>query len=169
MLRKTLEKVIRKRLKGDAQENALAFAAFMRANGMRLERTRDGYWGDKPYWLVKYKGELVCSVFVHGSPAIYEDEPEGWLIWTDSSGSKWYEDAPLDGRMKEIAWQHVDTCGGCNPDGPCFGGHRKTVFGKEFEHVCITVMLFINPDAEALECLKKLLELRQNDILKEAP
>jgi len=46
------------------------------------------------------------------------------------------------------------------------GGSRKTVFGKEFEYVCRTTMRFDNPDAETVECMKRLIELRKNNILK---
>ena len=86
-----------------------------------------------------------------------------WTIWSDDSDSNWFEDFPLDDHAKEIAWKNVDICGNCGGcDNP--GGSRKTIFGKEFNNVCRTTMRFINPDIEALECVKKMVEIRKNDI-----
>jgi hypothetical protein len=96
----------------------------------------------------------------------YETEPEGWVVWSDDSDSNWYADAPMDEHMRKIVWKNVDICGNCNPCSSCAGGSRKTVFGKEFEHVCRTTMRFDNPDAETVECMKRLVELRKNNILK---
>ena len=147
-------------LADEARKNALELAAFLRVNEMQFERGM-GYWQDKFYWMIKYKDEYVCFILISNG----EDntEPDGLTIWTDNSGSNWFEDSPLDERMKEIAWKHIDICGKCggceNP-----GGSHKTVFGKDFNDVCITTMRFENPDAETIECVKKLLELRKTHI-----
>jgi len=154
------EHAIRRRLGADARQNALALAAWLRAGGMRFERCHEGYWADKFYWLIKYKDEYVCFIAING--AAYETEPEGWIIWSEDSGSTCFEDFPLDERTREIAWSHVDVCGNC---GFCAGGTRKTIFGKEFNNVCRTPMIFANPDAETLECVKSIVEIRKDDIV----
>ena len=157
-----IEDSIRNVLAGDAQKNALEFASYLWAGCMLFERGK-GYWEDKHYWMIKYKDAYVCFILINGA----EDkiEPEGWTIWSDDSDSAWYTNVPLDERMKEIAWKHVDFCGKCGGCGHP-GGSRKTIFGKDFDNVCITTMKFINPDAEALACVKKMVELRKNDILR---
>jgi 7-cyano-7-deazaguanine synthase in queuosine biosynthesis len=54
-----------------------------------------------------------------------------------------------------------DNCGGCgNPS-----GSHKTIFGTEFDNVCITTFRFDNPNAEEIECAKKLIEIRIKDIM----
>jgi len=163
MFEQEMESLIGEVLVGDAQKNAMEFIAYLRAGGMAFEKAKDGYWKDKPYWHVTYKDEYVCFVFIHGYPAKYIDEPEGWMVWSDTSDtgvSQWYETALSDGRMEEIALKNVDFCGKCSPDSPCYGGMRKTIFGKGFDHVCRTTFRFDNPDAETVECLKKLVEVR---------
>ena len=160
---KDIENVISVVLNDEAQKNAFDFVKFLQVNDMEFERGR-GYWEDKPYWMIKYKGEYVCFVFIHGSPAKYIDEPEGWIIWSDDSDSNCYEGALIDDLMKKIAWQNVDICGKCSPGSPCFGGSRKTIFGKEFDNVCRTTFRFDNPDSETVECAKKLVEIRKKDI-----
>jgi len=157
-----IEKSIGEVLGMDARQNALELVGYLRANEMQFERGT-GYWEDKLYWMIKYKDEYVCFILLNG----LEDktEAEGWTVWSDDSGSHGFADFPLDERMREIAWKHVDVCAHC---GSCKnpGGTRKRIFGKAFDNVCITAMKFENPDAEAVECVKKIAEIRKNDILK---
>lgn len=117
------------------------------------------YWEDKLYWVISYKSERVCYILINGSGT--EEKFAPWTIWSDDSNSNWFANFPLDEHMKEIAWKNVDFCANC---GSCPGGARKTIFGKEFNNVCRTTMRFINPDVEALECVKKMVEIRKNDI-----
>ena len=48
------------------------------------------------------------------------------------------------------------------------GGQPKTIFGKVFNNTCGTTFCFKNPSCMELECLKKLMQIRKNDILKNA-
>ena len=144
---------------GETQKNALEFVAYLRANEMLFVRG-NGYWEDKLYWMIKYKDEYVCFILINGS----EKKDEPWIIWSDDSGSSWFADFSLDEHMKEVAWKNIDFCANCGGD--CSPGAHKTIFGKEFNNVCRTAMRFINPDVEALECVKKLVEIRKSDILK---
>ena len=152
MTKHTIERHIEETLIGDARKNAANFIEHLSGYDLQLERGA-GYWADKLYWMVKYKGEYVCFIL------FISDESGQWIIWSDDSGSDWYADAPMDESMKEIAWKHVDICGNCggckNP-----GGNRKAIFGKEFDNVCVTPMRFTNPNAETVECVKKLIEIR---------
>jgi len=166
MLKRSIEYYIRKLLTGEAQKNALEFAAYLRANDMPPVRFRDNYWKDKCYWTVRVNGEYVCFVLLNGSPAQDKTEPECWVVWSDdteTATNKWYENGPIDDRMKEIAWRHVDCCN-CGTEGN--PARRRSIFGKDFDPVCASIFRFDNPDAEALECAKKMAELRKNDILK---
>jgi hypothetical protein len=147
----------------ESQKNALDFVAYLRVQEMLFEKGT-GYWEDKRYWMIKYKDEYVCFILVNGYGSVrHQDEPEGWIIWSDDRGKvDWFADSPLDEHTKEIAWANVDFCGHCG--GSCDGGFHKTIFGKEFDSVCNTTFRFDNPDAETVECLKKLVKLRKNDI-----
>ena len=155
-----IESLIGEALTGDAQKYALDFVAYLRANGMLFEKG-EGYWEGKLYWYVKYKNQSVCYLFINPD----EENLKPWTIWSDDSGSNCFEDAPLNGQLKETVWKNVDFCGNCGGD--CSPGTRKTIFGKEFKNVCRSALIFINPDAEALECVKKMVEIRKNDILKD--
>ena len=144
-----IDNYIEDALTGDARQNAVNLFEYLLKNEFHFERGK-GYWADKLYWMVKCKDEYVCFIFINS------DKDGNWIIWSDDSSSDWYADAPMDESMKEIAWKHVDICGNCggckNP-----GGNRKTIFGKEFDKVCVTPMRFDNPDAKTVECVKKLM------------
>ena len=144
---------------GQAQKNALELAAYLRASEMLFVRGK-GYWEDKLYWMVKYQGEYVCFILIDG----HGEKGASWTVWSDDSGSDWFKDFPLDEDAKEIAWRHVDFCAGCGGD--CSPGATKTIFGRVFDNVCRTAIKFENPDAAELQCLKKLIEARKNDISK---
>ena len=149
-------------LAGSAQKLALDFVTYLRAQEMQFEKGT-GYWEDKRYWVIKYKDEYVCFILVNGYGSVsHMDEPEGWIIWSDDSGGDWFASSSLDEHTKEIAWKNVDYCGHCG--GICDGGTHKTIFGKEFDKVCRTAFRFDNPNAEAVECAKRLVELRKNNI-----
>lgn len=162
MPERDIENAIREVLSGDMQQNALAFTACLRAHGMQFERG-GGYWADKLYWLVQYQGEYVCFILLNGPDS--DETCNTWTVWSDDSGSNWYEDSPLDEHLKEIGWEHVDICENCGGCGQP-GGSDKCLWGKMFHNVCITTMRFINPDAGTLAFLKKMVEIRKNDILK---
>ena len=160
MPEQNIEYFIDTTLTGETRRNALEFAAYLRANDMLFVRGK-GYWEDKLYWMITYKDEYVCFILLNGSGS--EEIFAPWTIWSDDSDSNWFADFPIDEHTKEIAWEHVDFCGNCGGcDNP--GGSRKTIFGKEFNNVCITTMRFINPDIEVLECVKKMVEIRKNDV-----
>jgi hypothetical protein len=144
-------------LTGDARQNAANFFAYLIESEIQLERG-EGYWENKLYWMAKYKGEFICFVLINDGTD--KTEPIGWVIWLDGGEENWSDNFALDERAKEIAWKHVDICGHC---GGCAhpGGSRKTILGKEFDNVCITAMRFDNPDAEATECVKQLVNLKQ--------
>jgi ribosomal-protein-alanine N-acetyltransferase len=128
---------------------------FLRANDTMFERGK-GYWEDKNYWMIKANSEFVCFILIGGD----NGKEDSWTIWSDDSGSVWFEDFLLDDKTKEIAHANLDFCGNC---GSCSGGTSKKIFGKPFENVCRTVFKFDNPSDEAVECAKMLVEVRINE------
>lgn len=131
-------------------QNALDFAAYLRAN----EMLPGGEHG-----AIDYKDECLCYMHLDG----LNEEPGPWTIWIEGGDySSEHEDVPMNERMKEIAWAHVNFCVSCGCGSQ--PGMHKTIFRKEFDNVCNADMAFYKPDAETLECVKKLLEMRKNEI-----
>jgi len=162
MIEQKIEDIINETLIGDAQKNALEFVAFLKSNHMQFEREK-GYWEDKYYWGIKYNNDFVCFILISSED---KTDPESWTFWSDDSGAATFGDGSLDEQLKETIWQHVGVCENVNK---CFDGckkSRKTIFGKEFDNVCGTAICFKNPDSAAVECLKIIVEIRKNEILK---
>jgi hypothetical protein len=96
--------------------------------------------------------------------AINESEANTWNIQGDDSGDNWFENAPLNERMKEIAWEHVSVC---ENETKCFDGcvrTNKIIFGKAFNSVCPITIKFDNPNAAEVDCMKAIFEARINYI-----
>jgi len=142
-----LERLIKDSLNGDMLSIALDFTAFLENNDMLMKDNA-----------VIYQNEVVCYIHIDSG----EEEPSPWTIWTEGGYSCEIESVPMDGRMKEIAWAHVNSCANC---GDCKPGQSKVIFGKVYDNVCNAVMAFYRPNSEALECVKKLLLMRKHDII----
>ena len=148
MAEKRIEDAFNEFLTGDALKNALNFVEFLRGN----EMIYDGEYE------IHYKDKLACYI---NTPA---DGEHTWGVWTVGDYSSEYEDFTIDERTKEIAWANVVKCGNCDD---CNRGPGKTevIFGKEFANVCNgtdnLAMRFVNPDAEAVECVKKMVDMRK--------
>ena len=154
MPNKRLEDLFNEFLTGDTLKNALDFAEFSRANEMI-------YNGE---YEMHYKDKLVCYIDTPNA------EQHTWRVWTVGDYSNEYEGVPIDEHTKEIAWANIVFCGNC-PDVDCDPGKTEVIFGKEFANVCNgtdnLAMRFVNPDGEAVECVKKMIEMRKGDILKD--
>lgn len=162
-----IEDVIATVLRGDAQRNALDFIAFLSASGIPFNVSEN-------YLDVHYHGKNVCSILITGADqapgpwTIWSDqEPGAWIAWSDEDDVTEREDFPVDEQTKEVVWAHVNYCASCG--GSCSPGKTKTVLGKKFHGLCSSAVAFTNPDAEALDCAKRMVEARKNDILRTAP
>jgi len=148
MAEKRIEDAFNEYFSGETFKNALDFAEFLKANEMV-------YNGD---YEIYYKGKLACYI---DTP---NDKSPKWGIWTVGDYSVEYDGFTIDERTKEIAWANVVFCGNCvdcNRD----PGKTEMIFGKEFANVCSgtdnLAMRFVNPDAEAVECVKKMVNMRK--------
>ena len=159
MSEKKIEDFIREALSGEAQDNALEFAAYLRASDMLIEKF-DFYGEDKLHWEVKYRDKIVCYILIEDS-----EETVSWMIMPDNSSTKRFADFQADEHIKEIAWNnlnicHSGNCGGCKQG----TGSRRRILGKEIDNVCGMAFNFTNPDSAALEWVKKMMDIRKNDI-----
>ena len=149
MSNERIEDVFNEVLTGYALINALDFAEFLSANEI-IQADQHA---------MHYKGECVCFVDTR-------NERHSWIVWAEGDYSSEHEDFPIDKQTKEIAWAHANKCGSCEGV-DCKPGKTKIIFGKDFANICSGAdvdMRFHNPDAEALECLKRLVEMRRHII-----
>jgi len=153
--RPAIEDIIANAMSGEARRNALDFTEYLRAHEMVYTRV---------HCEIHYKGQCACYIYLDGDEQAHEHTPElsPWTVWTAGQYSRELDGVPMDERMKEIARANVTRCVDCGNG--CSPGHSETIFGRQFANVCNAAMMFRNPDAETLECIKKLVEMRRRDI-----
>ena len=150
---KTIEEKLNDTLSGSLLTNALDFMVSLSANEIIQAGEHDMHFKDK----------CVCYIDTR-------NDNNSWIVWTEGDYSSEHDNFPIDERTKGIAWKNVMKCGNC--DGcDCSPGKTKVIFGKEFTNICnadnvYMTFMFTNPDAETLECVKKLIEMRKRDIAK---
>lgn len=153
---KQIEDSIREHLFEEAQTTALEFVGFLRRKNIKFYKDNGSCWKDKIYYWLQFNEECIAFIAIKDP-----DEPENdWTIWSDDSRA--YEDSSAEEAIKNIAWKYVNHCSNC---GSCDGGKHKIVFGKNFDRVCGCTFRIDNPTTSDLPFLKKMVELRKNDIL----
>ena len=153
---KQIENYVEENLTGKLKQVALDFIAFLRKSNVEFYKDTCDCWNDKLYYWVKLGEEVLCFIAIKDP-----DEPEiFWTVWSDDCNA--YEADILEDDIRCIGWEHIDFCGHC---GSCGGGKQKTIFGKEFDGVCGCTFRVDNPTVEDLPFLKRMVEIRRNDIL----
>jgi hypothetical protein len=148
MSARKIEDMIHEKLQDEAQKNALEFINYL-GEDVLLE---DEDW----CWKAKYNDETVFHIRIGG----FHGEPT-WLAWSATDFD--YSETEIDEHAKKIAWENICTCGKCGDN--CAPGRRAVIFGKTFENCCTSSLMFINPNRDGLECLKKLINIRKIDII----
>ena len=158
MLELKLEDYIHNELDSVDSNIAMEFVGFLREKNLELYKDNE-FWRDKIYYLVKYNDECVCFIAINDP----EEKNNRWTVWSADIDSKWLGAKQLDEELKKIAFKHVDTCGDC---GSCSGGKSKNIFGKEFSRVCGCTFRIDNPNKEDLKFMKRMIEIRLEEIWK---
>lgn len=146
-----IEDVINSVLSGNTQQNALNFVAYLRENKM------SPVWSAANAWKVTYKTFTVCFIRLHGTAYYHNLEPGSWHVLPFIGE---YDGNLLPDGQKKIVWANKKKCQKC---GQC-ALPLATIFGEKFVTACEGSVLFINPDAAAVDCAKKLIELRRSAI-----
>jgi len=138
-------------LGGDARKNALDFVAYLRENKLNPQ------WSAANAWKVNHKTFSVCFIRLHGSADYHNLAAGDWHILPFIGE---HDANALSSEHREIAWANKKECKTC---GQC-GLQLDGIFGKKFATACEGSILFRNPDAAAVQCAKKLIELRKLEI-----
>lgn len=146
------EEEINTLLTGERQENALDFVAFVKSLRMTPQ------WTSANSWAVSYKGKRVCYIKL-----CIREEENAWYIRPAVQYDDDLRDFCQEEHLEEIMLENVHYCVAC---GKCAPGKTVTFFERELKHVCSSPIdfEFHNPNAEAMECAKKLVEYRRVEI-----
>jgi len=147
---KPFEEHICEILTGDTQKNALDFAVFLKANNMTTNES---------HGVVLYGGEEIVYMHMDGKA----DMPGPWTLWPSIKGTV-PDGYTLDDATIAVAHANVNICADCGSG--CAPGSTQVIYGKTFDNVCGAMLAFTDPRGEALECVKKILELIKYDVSK---
>ena len=165
---KTIEENIEKFISGDALEDALNFVDYLKMNNIMVV-----FSGHENVWHIRCeKDEHICVIVLFDDPftpicfydGVTKQSGHWTIFWGDYDKYEHY-DVQVDDNFKEFCWASVHICENC----PCNNkmNMRKTIFGKDFENLCHCSLVFTNPDAAALEHIKKLVKMRKLNIADE--
>ncbi len=142
-----IEEKLTNALSGDALNNALDFAAFLLEKGM----TPDPVLGSSIRF--NYMGKETCILVFFKDAA----NPSGVWVICDCP-IRVHDGFPLDEELQAFARAHVMICHG---EHGCPGwprGGDKEVFGQAYASLCSSEIQFINPDADELIKIRKLMD-----------
>jgi len=150
MTNRPIEDAINEVLSGDSRKNALELISFLKA------ADRDEHFVMKMYDENGWEVTNLGFIFISGS----DEFPGPWTIWiaADNLGEHLQGQENADEHIKEFAWVHVSPCGSCG--GECSPGTSTNVFGRQFDNTCRSQLMFTNPDAAAVECMKKIIDIK---------
>lgn len=152
-IRPKIEDALAGVLEGERLAHALDFVAYLRANKMSPA------WASANSWAVNYKGQRVCYIRAYGVQHWHRLDAGCWHI---SPNGEYNDDIEtLGDALKESIWAGVRYCDNCCNCGP---GRHAVILGKDFDNVCHMNFVFTNPDDTALECAKKLVDVRKSAI-----
>jgi len=140
--KKSIESNLKENLSGDALTNALDFVTYLKNMGMTAD---DGA-------RFCYKDELMCIII-----AFKNDTSSGWFIC--DCPFREHDGFTIDESIKSFVQANIQKCKGDSCG--CDHGERgatKMIFGKEYDNLCSSEIMFYNPDAEALKKIKVLME-----------
>ena len=147
-----IEEEINAVLIGERKQNALDFVSYVKSLRMTPQ------WTSANSWAVSYKGKRVCYIKL-----VMRQEGNAWYIRPAVQYNDELRDFCREEHLEEIMLENVHYCAGC---GKCKPGTTVTFFDMELKHVCSSPIdfEFHNPNIEALESAKKLVEYRRTEI-----
>ena len=141
-----IEEIILEYLDGEPKQSLLELLEFCRANGIKY------LWSATNIWKLQLKGKTAGMIYIGKGPCQKDNITKNW--WCTHIPV--VEEVIIKENLTEVIHKNVFLC--VHGQKSCGSGKTATIFGKEFHGV--HGVLFKNPDAETLDCIRKLLEYR---------
>lgn len=161
MPKKSIEDTLKDAFSGDSLKNALDFIAYLKTNELSPDSTYPNSFN--------YLGESVCVICTFDEAFGKKLESPVPVIFFNGDDVCEPKNFPVDANLKEFAQANVHFCAYFTSNGKECGckdrpGRSIAIFGKEFNNVCHSPLWVFNPDTEALENIKKLVEIWKHNI-----
>jgi len=130
------------------KESALKFVAYLNENQMTPQQ-----WFGPGFWHIPWGNCYLCGIHLYGfNPGAHSN---GWVFWFFSGDYIGEADEELINLVRDNVGYCVKCSSECGTQGV-----DMTIFGKEYTNMCCQFPVRINdPDSEALERVKKLIDL----------
>jgi len=139
-------------LEGETLQNAMDFIKFLRENDMNPR------WVSGNSWSISGKGgKAACRIDLGGNKHSWHNHftVGDWQVTELEGHDRKYLDEFIHcDEIKEFVWKNVKPCRKCSTSGKFCTKRNRTYVGKLYPESC--AFLVVNPDAKALEILKKL-------------
>ena len=149
-----IEDVIVESVKEEHRKNALDFVEYIRMGKMTPA------WASQNAWKVNYKGQVLCYIRTAGTAHYHNLDDGSWHI-NFAVYSDYVYDVDVSEDAIKLIWDKVKHCTNCYN---CAPANRLTINEKVFDKVCHQWHIIKNPDAETLECVKKLVDAIKNSV-----
>jgi len=157
-----IENYINEILDGGQKKNALAFVAYLRENKMKPA------WTLINTWKAMHKGKNLYHINLRKLPFMNDGWQEKfwgentWLVKLYILNIKKYEEQIMHEGLQDFIWNNVRYCKNCNDKDDCVG-RNKIILGKEIKNQCgiYPLVWAYDPDEEAIESIKRLIELEK--------
>jgi len=151
-LKPKIENAILECLNGDMMQTALDFTEYVKSIKMSPR------WTNRNAWVINYKSKGVCKIYV------WDD---GWFIRPSFNYD--YENELMvfitESKLEKTIWDNIYHCRACGKSPATCMQKSKIILGKEFKGVCSCVLFqFHNPNTDAIDCVKKLIDYRRASI-----
>ena len=159
-----LEDFIAKHLSDEFQQDVLMFLDYCKAKKISYP------WSSTNTWTLKAKGKSIGLIWIGG------DKVDGLVNYDEVYDNRWtvgvgfvelfqYDDFIIKENLQSFMISNIRHCTGCNPF--CAPGYHKKILGKAYRNICSlwildakTCINFNNPDAEAIEQVKRIINFR---------
>ncbi|MCL2286180.1 MAG: hypothetical protein FWC32_07415 [Firmicutes bacterium] len=163
-IRPALEEFIVSRLSSEMQQDVLAFLDYCKSKKILCP------WRSTNTWTMKVKGKSIGLIWLGG------DKVDGLVNNETSHENRWsvgvsfvelfqYDDFIIKENLQGFMLSKIKDCTDCNPF--CAPGYTKKILGETYRNTCSLSILdantcinFSNPDAEAIEKVKRIIDFR---------
>ena len=153
---KPIDEVINDLLVDETKMNAKDFIDFLRKNDISFDSNSDGHGWAIGGTVGNSIGYLIVNGLVDDN-----DMPGPWTFWFNSCD--FTDSDNISSEIKETAWSHVSPCGKCHDGWKDCGCDDRILFGKKYERLCHSPLMFNNPDKKTLDNMKQLLLIMKKD------
>ena len=147
-------------LDGDIKKNTIEFVKYLKENELSISQHRANIWR------VNFLKKALCDITLKSGSITYIPKFDY---------SEDFDDYAMKENLHEVIWGNLSKCTFCG-NGAClketkknmetFNGFSKTYFGKVFHVTCKhREAVFLNPDEQTMNCIKKLIEYQQDTII----